>query len=176
MSGQLSELRVDSGKRLPTPVIVGMTQGTFAALPIRLHTNNSTAERTSSNDKRMRSSTCIKKLKEEHDKNLAKMLNDALLGGADYPILSAALDIATAVGTGGAGLMFNVATAALSASRASHRVLARDGDEIWRVEEIGRVGTVPTFVMAYFIIDPHRKGSASSQGWLIHENRYKLQG
>jgi hypothetical protein len=62
----------------------------------------------------------------------------------------------------------------------SQRVLARDGDEIWRVEELGKVTAAgkiqPTYVLAYFLIDPYRKQSPSKKGWLLHEARYPLVG
>ncbi|HET6338739.1 MAG TPA: hypothetical protein VFG30_36220 [Polyangiales bacterium] len=57
------------------------------------------------------------------------------------------------------------------------RVLAREGDEIWRVEEIGKVSTGssyrPTYVLAYFLFDPFRDRGSTPKGWLIHEDRYE---
>jgi hypothetical protein len=74
--------------------------------------------------------------------------------------------------------VFTVATTALSAAKTTRRVLARDGDEVWRVEEIGKVTrgaeAVPTFLVAYFLVDPTRGHSLGSKGWLLHEARYDL--
>lgn len=72
-------------------------------------------------------------------------------------------------------MIFTVATTALSAAHTSPRVLARDGDEIWRVEEIGQTNGQPTYLLAYFLVDPYRGQSASHKGWLLHEARYRLQ-
>lgn len=64
--------------------------------------------------------------------------------------------------------MFTVATTALSMANTSSRVLARDGDEIWRVEEIGKatVGgrAAPTYLLAYFLVDPFRVESIGHKG------------
>jgi hypothetical protein len=64
---------------------------------------------------------------------------------------------------------------ALSAAKTSARVLARDGDEIWRVEEIGKVRSQPTYLLAYFLVDPFRSRSMNHKGWLLHEARYAIQ-
>lgn len=65
----------------------------------------------------------------------------------------------------------------MSVAKTTPRVLARDGDEIWRVEEIGMMkqgaSTQPKFVLAYFLVDPNRRQSVS-KGWLVHETRYDL--
>ena len=89
---------------------------------------------------------------------------------------TAVLGTAVGVGTGGASLLFTFATTALSAAKTSSRVLARDGDEIWRVEEIGKVQSQPTYLLAYFLVDPYRAQSRNHKGWLLHEARYALQG
>ncbi len=33
----------------------------------------------------------------------------------------------------------------------------------------------PTYLLAYFLVDPYRGQSASHKGWLLHEARYRLQ-
>ena len=114
----------------------------------------------------------------EPNDHFSVLLNDALLGSSDYPVLNAVLGTAIGFGTGGASLLFTVATTALSMSQSSSRVLARDGDEIWRVEEIGKVTkgaqVQPTYVLAYFLIDPYRRQSPNHKGWLLHEARFDL--
>ncbi len=109
---------------------------------------------------------------------MTNQLNDALLGGADYPILSAVMGAAVGLGTRGAGFLFTVATTSLSVAKTTRRVLARDGDEVWRVEEIGKLTkggeARAMYVIAYLLVDPHRSHSMSSKGWLLHEVRYDL--
>jgi hypothetical protein len=128
----------------------------------------------------MRAETRLKKLGSEPGDYIAGQLNDALLGGSDYPILGAVAGTAVGLGTGGAGFLFTIATTALSISKTTRRVLARDGDEIWRVEEIGKVTSggkaQPKYVLAYFLIDPCRGHSPHHKGWLLHEDRYDLIG
>jgi hypothetical protein len=106
------------------------------------------------------------------------LLNNALLGASDYPVLNAVLGTAVGFGTGGAGYLFTAATTAVSLSQVAAPVLARDGDEIWRVEEIGKVTSGgqprPTYVLAYFLFDPYRGHSVGLKGWLLHEARFDL--
>ena len=103
-------------------------------------------------------------------------VNHELKGGDSYPVLVAVLGagvgLVPVIGTG-AGLLFSAATTGLDLARTSHSVIARDGDEIWQIEEIGRVGSRVTHVGAYFVVDPYRR-QAPSQGWLIHEERHEL--
>jgi hypothetical protein len=169
---QLANLRQDSGRRLPTSIVTGLTQHASAALPVRLMITGNTAQRTSATDKRVRAQQRIKTVG-DHEPGFLALLNDALLGASDFPILAALLGSAA---SGGAALIFTVATTTLSVAKVSARVLARDGDEIWRVEEIGKVENRPTYLMAYFLVDPYRGQSASHKGWLLHEARFTLQG
>ena len=105
--------------------------------------------------------------------HIATKLNKELLGGESYPILTTALGLATGAISGGAGLFFAVATTGLTVANTTNKVLARPGDEIWHLEEIGRVGNKATYVSAFFIVDPYRK-QAPNKGWLIHEEREEL--
>jgi len=111
------------------------------------------------------------------DSNFTYRLNTALLGGESYPILTWFLGAALGIASGGAGLLFAAATTAIDAGKTSRRVLARTGDEIWQVEEIGKVSEGGKFkaihVNSYFIADPYR-GHALGKGWLIHEERSEL--
>jgi len=97
-------------------------------------------------------------------------LNTALLGGTSYPVLSAVLGTAAGLASLGAGLLFAAVTTGLSLTQTSQRVLARAGDEIWHVEEIGKVGGIVTYVSSYILVDPYRY-QTPHKGWLIHESR-----
>jgi hypothetical protein len=177
---QLPELRADSGRRLPSGIIHGMTVGTQSGLQMQPAISGGVPgfKRTAATGNRIRANQKLKTLHAELDENFTTLLNDALQGASDYPVLNAVLGTAVGVGTGGASLLFTITTTAISMAKTSARVLARDGDEIWRVEEIGRVtnaGRVqPTYLLAYFLIDPYRQQSASHKGWLLHEARYPL--
>lgn len=100
-------------------------------------------------------------------------LNKELLGGESYPVLTTALGIAGGAISGGAGLLFTLATTGLSLANTSSKVLARPGDEIWHIEEIGKEGNKAIYLSAFFIVDPYRK-QTPNKGWLIHEEREEL--
>ena len=111
--------------------------------------------------------------------NSLHILNTALLGGKSYPVLTATLGTAAGIASFGAGLIFTVAMTGLSLAQTSQRALARAGDEIWQIEEIGKVlddGVLGSgkykavHVLSYFLVDPYRR-QAPRKGWLIHENR-----
>lgn len=105
--------------------------------------------------------------------HITSKLNQDLLGDESYPVLTAALGIATGIVSGGAGLFFTLATTGLTLGNTTRRVLARPGDEIWHIEEIGKIGNKPVYVSAFFLVDPYRK-KAPNKGWLIHEEREEL--
>jgi len=111
------------------------------------------------------------------DTNFTYRLNTALLGGESYPVLNWFLGAAAGMASGGAGFIFSVTTTAIDMGKTSHRVLARSGDEIWQVEEIGKVTSGADVkvmhVNSYFLADPYR-GHAQGKGWLIHEERSEL--
>jgi hypothetical protein len=52
------------------------------------------------------------------------------------------------------------------------------GDEIWQVEEIGKIregtGFVPVHINSFWLVDPFRGQSTYNKGWLIHEERHDL--
>ena len=107
--------------------------------------------------------------------NYTNLLNTALLGGTSYPILEAVLGTGIGFVFGGAALLFTVGTVGLSLSRTSHRVLARSGDQLWQVEQIGHYNGNTVHVSGYFLFDPFRNGSfRGGNGWLIHEQRQVL--
>lgn len=96
------------------------------------------------------------------DSNLMA-LNHALLGRDSYPILTATLGVGVGIASFGAGLVFSAATTAVSLNQKSYRILARPGDEIWNVEEIGKVleggAYKAVYVSSFFIVDPQRAGA-----------------
>lgn len=110
-----------------------------------------------------------------------RTLNNQLKGGHSYPVLNFALGTAVGLASGGAGLIFGASTLALDLNRRDSDVLARKGDEIWVVEEIGKSlqnntfsedGFKAEYVKSYFLYDPFRaKGFSESKGWLLHESR-----
>ena len=109
--------------------------------------------------------------------NFTYRLNTALLGGDSYPVLTALLGTAAGIASFGAGLFFAAATTGISMSQKEQRVLARGGDEIWQVEEIGKVrdgsGYKAMHINSYFLVDPFRKQNLA-KGWLIHEERSEI--
>jgi len=109
--------------------------------------------------------------------NSTYRLNTALLGGDSFPVLTALIGTVTGLGGLAAGLLFTAATTGVSASDRSQRVLARGGDEIWQVEEIGKVRGGSKYqamhVNSYFLVDPFRKHGLA-KGWLIHEERTEV--
>jgi len=69
--------------------------------------------------------------------------------------------------------LFTLATTGLSLANTTSKVLARPGDEIWHIEEIGKEGNKAIYLSAFSIVDPYRK-QAPNKGWLIHEEREEL--
>ncbi|MDD9940215.1 MAG: hypothetical protein OXU20_04035 [Myxococcales bacterium] len=180
MEEKLKQLRPDSGMHLPQAIVVGLTHGAPSALGVQLSIDGGrpSARRTPATGRRVRAEQKLQTFREASG-GLIRQLNMALGGAADYPVLGGLLGTAAGLGAGGAGFIFAAAATVLSASRKSNRVFARDGDELWRVEEIGisadGSSREPTYVAAYFLIDPFRRPSATTKGWLLHEDRYQLQ-
>ena len=114
------------------------------------------------------------------ENNLTHALNDALLGGEQYPVTTMISGIIAGYVSAGAGFLFALASTALGASQKAKRILARENDEIWQVEEIGKVKSSTAIVSgrqwdivhvgSYFLYDPYR-----GKSWLIHENRSVVQ-
>jgi hypothetical protein len=183
---RLPDLRPESGRRLPDHIITGMTQSlTQARYQLYLTRGNPSGPGFISVP-RQGVSTLLQNLSARRrlqtipagpENGFTQMLNTELLGGDSYPILTAVLGTAAGVASGGAGLLFTIATTAIDSSRTVQRVLARPGDELWQVEEIGKIrsGSSPTVIHvgSYFLVDPYR-GQAPAKGWLIHEERQAL--
>jgi hypothetical protein len=103
-------------------------------------------------------------------------LNHELKGSDSFPVLVAVLGagigLVPVVGTG-AGLLFAATTTGLDLAKTSHSVIARPGDQIWQIEEIGKSGNRAVHVGSYFVVDPYRQ-QTPTRGWLIHEERTEL--
>lgn len=115
----------------------------------------------------------------EDEDNFTHRLNNELLNLPKHPILKLVL------GTGAgilvppvalAGLVFTGITTALDLSKTSQRILARGGDEIWQVEELGKKNNKLTHISSFFLYDPYRTKDQNCKikGWLIHEERTEL--
>ena len=113
-------------------------------------------------------------------------LNVDLQGGDTFPWLLFGLGLVFtplgAIGTVG-GIVFGAATTAIDGSRQTTQVMARAGDEIWHVEEVGRTFEdnyisddrwLATHISSYFLVDPHRR-HMREKGWLIHESRNEIE-
>jgi len=181
----LQLLQPHSGKRISDSVITGMTQSFSNARYdlIRKRTNPRGAgyltEPTGGANALPGAVSARRKLMTlaaGSSDNYTASLNTQLLGGSSYPILSFVLGAAAGAVSGGAGLLFSVATTALSLSQTAQRVLARRGDELWAVEEIGKDNSNRVVhVGAFFLYDPFRNTAfGQGNGWLIHEERTVL--
>lgn len=177
---QLQELQKQSRKRLSSVAVAAIqsnskprtlvkstlvANGLFSLSPIKgakslQNLNNKTARRKV-------------KTFSPGSEHIMSILNKELLGGDSYPILTAALGIATGAVSAGAGLFFTVATTGITLAKTANKALARQGDEIWHIEEIGKSGNKAIYISSYILVDPYRKQSIE-KGWLIHEEREEL--
>lgn len=159
-----SQIQDNSKPRaLVEPVLV--SSGKYSVKPIK----GASSLSTQNNRQSMRK---VKTLSGGHEP-VINALNKELLGGESYPILTTALGIAAGAISGGGALLFTLATTGLSLANTASKVLARPGDEIWHIEEIGKNGTKAVYVSSFFIVDPYRK-QAPTKGWLIHEEREEV--
>lgn len=191
----LQTLQPDSGKQISNAVITGMTLSLtraryqlmrsrrnpsgYGTITVPTHGTQSLLQRGNTQAIRR-----LMTLPAGREDNFTYSLNTQLLGGEQYPVLTAVLGTVAGLASAGAGLLFAVATTALSVSQTSQRVLARLGDELWQVEEIGKSTSSGIFsgettnavhVGSYFLVDPHRAaGPVRTKGWLIHEERTEL--
>ncbi|WP_102798935.1 hypothetical protein [Bowmanella denitrificans] len=180
----LNELQDCSRNSIPEALIAGMTQSftkaRYELIRTRVNPTGSGViiEPTNGGSSLARNTQSLRKLMTlppGTEDNFTYRLNTALLGGESYPILTAALGTLLGAVSSGAGLLFSAASTAISLSQSSHRVLARAGDELWQVEEIGKKGSEVVHVGSYFLVDPFRtKGISNTKGWLIHEERSVL--
>lgn len=118
----------------------------------------------------------VRSFGEDENGGFIERLNVALQGGKSYPILSLISGAIVGAASSGVGLLFSTTSTVASMSKYTHRVLARPGDQIWKVEELGKVKSGSEYqavhVLSFFVIDPFRDGSKfRNRGWLIHEER-----
>ena len=180
---KLVSLQKQSDMRLPDSIITGLTKSLTQARYqlIRAIANptgagfitvptNGTASLLSNIQARRMLWTA-----KEND-GFLQMLNKELQGGEEYPILSAVVGEGVGffpvVGTA-MSLLFSGVSAGVDLAKTSHTVIARAGDQVWQIEEIGKVGTKVVHVGSYWVVDPYRK-QAPEKGWLIHEQRTEL--
>jgi hypothetical protein len=112
-------------------------------------------------------------------KNFSAMVNDALLGGNDYPVLTGVADILTGMVSGGAGLAWTILSTAIATQRTIQRVLVREGDELWLTEFVGKVKNGSSYEVHhaayYWIVDPYRKiDKKVGYAVVVHEDRDEL--
>jgi len=174
----MTNLQPDSGKRLNPTVITAMTMSITRQRNQLMRSVANPQGRgiliVPAPGQHLTASRRLMTFQAERSGVLTEMLNTELLGGEQYPILSFVLGTATGVNPL-AGFVFSVATTALSLNQTAQRILARRGDELWQVEQIGRTGRDVVHVGAYFLYDPFRNSAfRSGNGWLIHEERTVL--
>lgn len=182
---QLPELQPYSGKHLDPRVVArfGNHQVPKALVDPKMVHNGywgvtpKKGIKSLSNPENRQSIRKAKTLTRGDEQALIKSLNKALLGGETYPILSLLTGASLGVFSGTAGLLFSAATTTMDLNRTSTRVLARSGDVLYHVEEIGKVKDGNAYKMvhvsSYFIVDPFRKGN-NHNAWLIDEERSDL--
>ena len=112
-------------------------------------------------------------IQDKVDDNFSQMLNSELLKKEGYPVLTTVLGTVAGVASFGAGLLFAASTTVLANSSKTARIIARAGDELWMVEEIGQENSVAVHVQGFWLSDPYR-GQSATKGWLIHEERSNL--
>lgn len=180
----LKELKPPTPRKLPHSIITGMTRGfTQAAYQLMIAQmnprgagiQNIPAKGTAS---LLQNVHAVRKLMTiQATGGFTGMLNDELAGGESYPVLNAVLGTMAGIVSGGAGLLFTIGTTAVDLSRTHQGVQAREGDELWQAEEIGKVRNGASWdavhVGSYFLVDPFR-GHTLTKGWLIHEERNVL--
>jgi len=185
---RLSKLQKHSGKRVPSSIIHGFSaaRGTLTLINIKRISGDWVGVPAKGSASILSNLQSRNKVMTFAGGNAAfmKNLNKQLMGGDSYPILEAVLGTAVGVVSGGAGLLFAATSLGVNLARRTSDVLVRAGDEIWHIEEIGKIFEdniiysdrwVPTHVSSYLIVDPYRsRGGAPEKGWLIHEERKEV--
>jgi len=176
----LKELRKDSGVRLnqvATAYIQDHSQPYKLVEPVRISNADWKVTprygvQSLTNPVNLHSARKVKVLGPGKEQ-IINILNKALLGGENYPILTTVLGIAGGMVSGFGSILFSVGTTAISINNQVRQVLARIGDEICHVEEIGKVANKAMYVSCYFIVDPYR-AQTPNKGWLINETRIEV--
>lgn len=176
---RLPTLQPDSGVRISTSVIHGATARSGARLITMDYRNGKAVGIARTSSSSLQYGQKLMTLTSGQS-GFMRGLNQSLKGGSSYPVLTFALGTAVGFISGGAGLVFAVATTGLDLSRRDSDVLARNGDEIWAFEALGKIyernwisedGWVAKHVTSYFLCDPYRSNRNAEKGWLIHESR-----
>lgn len=177
INNEMPQLKKDSGKQI-NPIVLAMVKGREVPshlIDVSAGAGGFPKMRLKESPAHKRKLQSCERIRQFGDPDIALMfkLNTELLGGSNYPILTTALGMAAGVVSGGAGFIFSISTLGLSLAKQSARALARIGDEIWHVEEIGYSNGKPTYVSAYFLVDPYRSHTPT-KGWLFHEERWNV--
>ena len=153
----LPELRKDSGIRINPTIEPGLRHGKTSHFirPVQIANAVWAVELRNGADSLLDPTKrqAIKKtrtLSAGHEQFIDR-LNHELLGGDSYPVLTAILGTAAGVASLGGGLIFTVATTAISIANSPRKVLARVDDEIWHVEEVGRNKNKVEYVSSFFL-------------------------
>jgi len=182
---QLTELQPDSGQRLPTSIISGFhnSNGSQLVTPVLKSSGWYKAPKYGAANL-LRNLNSRQKLLTIRAASSFPSLNRALKGGTSYPILTAALGTGVGMISGGAGFLFGAFSLGVDLGRRDSDVLARSGDEIWQIEEIGKVrktgffsngGYVAMHLSSYLLVDPYRSNSNTDiKGWLLSEERTEV--
>jgi hypothetical protein len=103
------------------------------------------------------------------------MVNDALMGGKEHPVLMGVFGLLIGKSSPVSGLAWSIVTTALESQKTTHRVLVREGDELWQTELVGKKGEVVYHSKMHWIVDPFRIINGK-QGFaiVIHEDRKEL--
>ncbi|MEM6844148.1 MAG: hypothetical protein AAF632_18115 [Bacteroidota bacterium] len=190
---QLPRLRRHSGQRLPTSTIYGFSANTGGQT--RLISPQFRSGQGIIHVPRNGVSNVLHGLRNVQkvltftpsNRGFMNSLNQDLQGGESYPWLVFGLSLAFIPLSGGvgtvSGVIFGASTTAIDSSRRNTSVMARLGDEIWHVEEIGRTFEdniisddrwVATHISSYFLVDPFRRQNPE-KGWLLHEGRRTIE-
>ena len=187
---QLPRLRRESGKRLPTSTIYGFSAhsgGQNRLISPQMGRGRIIHVPANGLSNLLRGLRSVQKVLTFTSSNRSFMnsLNEDLQGRETFPWLLFGLGLVfIPLGTVGTvtGVVFAAATTAIDGSRQTTQVMARAGDEIWHVEEVGRTFEdniisedrwVATHISSYFLVDPHRR-HLREKGWLIHEGRREI--
>ena len=185
----LATMPPPSGKSLPTPIIYGFTSSPaykgFQLAELR-HVTGRNIRVDRPNVSLMTSQFASQKVMTftpenaaGGQKNFTGMVNDELLGGDDYPVLTGVLSILIGAVSAGAGIAFTVVTTALATQKTVQRILVREGDELWLTELVGKAregNDTKVYHASYFwIVDPYRKvGGRDGYAVIVHEDRDEL--
>ena len=87
------------------------------------------------------------------------------------------LSVGVGVFTAGGGALFSILSGAASAAKVNQPVRARQGDEIWQLEVVGKQGQTIQHMEYFVLVDPYRTSPKSQyvSEWIIHEERREIK-